>query len=450
MPKVKKSHEDKIREKVYSLISPLIPDVDLKENDEGVSVFDETILSDEAMNIWKRAFVHKSISTVNYDVLEKIGDKIASTVFLQWLHKMYPDENSPQFFSEANSMYCSKDYFYNFAEEWNLVPIAEEILPEGIEITDKEKSDLFESFIGATLNIIDDYYVEGLGYLVVYKLITPLFETLNIDPAKRESYVTKRTILKDWFDEKYGSDDKYLVKRGNNMIRPKPIYDQKQERLTDVISGKFTNFFVSTVRYPSSIKGGKVIAVGDRKRRIADAQEDAAAKAVEKLKVTYDRINRLKEKKYQKDYGETIKYLAEQGIDAKFDVIQAGETGNNNIILIMKVKDPNTDEYVTVDTKRGLKRAQLRSYISKMQNTYLESKGLLVRDGDNEEINEEDERGERNTRMKPKPKYSGGRTREQPSAPADLARKVVAKAAAERRFNTYSRQRGTSFKTMQD
>lgn len=445
--KVKKSHDQKIREKVTELIAPLIPEEDLEvDADDDTSLFERTILSEEAMVIWRRAFVHKSISALNYDVLEKIGDKLASTVFLQWLHKKFPDENSPQFFSEANSMYGNKDYFYKFADEWNLVPIAEEILPAGIEITDKEKSDLFESFVGATLNVIDDYYLENLGYGIVYKLITPLFETLSIDPSHRESYVTKRTQLKEWFDEKYGSDDKYLIRVGRNMIRPKPIYRQEQTRLVDPLTRKTSNFFVSTVKYPSSIKNGSVIAVGDPKRRITDAQEDAASKAVEKLGVTYEKINKLKEAKYQRDYGEAIKFLAEQGIDAKFDVIQEGEAGNNVYILVMKVRDDESNEYITVDTLPGLRKAQLRGAMSKLQSNYLESKGLSTNNDTDDEIVHSRTVIRREDSQKPKRPGKSVDGRPHTNISVVLAKKAAAKTNLNQRQQIFTKQRGTTFK----
>lgn len=372
MTHIRLSYEERLSNKIRNLLGPVFPEGDIEE-----------VLTPPALEQWKRAFRHRVVSSESspsYEVHEAIGDKLISYIFMRWLKNSFPSEQRSQIYSDMNSYYTSKPIFLKFAERWNLIPFMLELLPEGYVVTEKEKSDLFESFIGVAAEVIDEFYGEGLSYLILYKLVFPLYEEMHLDPAKKDDYVSKISLLKDYYDVRYGIDEKYYLKTKMGSKPPNPIYVQSTEDVMDPLTNRMKKMFKFSVYNPRTVqpdpKGstgdrGALIVEGTLQRSIPLAKEDAAAKAVAHLNVTWDEFERIKKKNLDDLFEDTYLALKKQGIDGKFEVFSEGEEGNVLYTLYFKIRDSPESPYKIVGVEPNVRPSALRNAVKRLRNVQL-------------------------------------------------------------------------------
>src|ERR1017187_9701607 len=68
----------------------------------------ERILAPKPLEMFETAFTHRFISDRNYEVFEKIGDRILSSCFGMYLRRRFPNRNDPEFFNLVETFFCAK------------------------------------------------------------------------------------------------------------------------------------------------------------------------------------------------------------------------------------------------------------------------------------------------------------------------------------------------------
>lgn len=153
------------------LLKPILPD----DNERY------QFLSPSAMNIWKDAFTHETVSsTNNYEDLEYIGDAILKAAFPQYLTLKFPHLHKGEY-TELNVAYMSKMQNAEFAKQMGFGAYIR-VIGMDRAILNLE-ADVFESFFGALNNIGNSIYF-GSGFVHCYNMMTYLFETINIDESR--------------------------------------------------------------------------------------------------------------------------------------------------------------------------------------------------------------------------------------------------------------------------
>lgn len=161
----------------------------------------DVLLAHEAM--YEKAFTSKSYDLVNnYEILELLGDGIANS-FLSWYFlRRFPNldcANGLKVLARLKINYASKRSFSEISEKlgfWDFIRASPE---QKISYRASLLEDVFEAFIGATVKILDDYYMVGVGYGIAYKILEEIFNNMNISIEYTDLYDYK-TRLKAIFD----------------------------------------------------------------------------------------------------------------------------------------------------------------------------------------------------------------------------------------------------------
>src|SRR5579885_1540449 len=179
--------QDPFREFLRSILLPAIPE-------EYVNI----LLSEAPFNAYfKKAFTHKTFSIgvddseFNYEVLEKVGDRIYNACFQLWVYELIGQEtNVLSVYSNIEKRYVGTEYLSRLADNLGFdtwIKVA-----EGNPITDKMKEDVFEALIAAIVLSTEDYIVKDLGFVLAKRWLYQVFNTFTkeeIDPKNSSKYV---------------------------------------------------------------------------------------------------------------------------------------------------------------------------------------------------------------------------------------------------------------------
>lgn len=120
-------------------------------NIAGCDRYTESMLSDSNMEIWVKAFIHKSYNKIyGYEALEFLGDKICSVKFSFYMISKYP-RLGPSELTEYHNQYMSSDHQWYLSDDLFLIDFL--LCDNDISLKNflykKRKTDIFESFVGA-------------------------------------------------------------------------------------------------------------------------------------------------------------------------------------------------------------------------------------------------------------------------------------------------------------
>lgn len=123
-----------------------------------------------------------------------------------YFYDRFPQLNCPAgvaVIARLKIVYASKNSFQDIAEKLGFWPY---IKASQNEKDQKRKSlleDVFEAFIGATQQILDDEYELGFGFTIVCRILKGIFDEIPISLEYEELYDAK-TRLKEYFDANQG------------------------------------------------------------------------------------------------------------------------------------------------------------------------------------------------------------------------------------------------------
>ena len=134
-------------------------------NIAGNDRYTEDMLSDSNMEIWVKAFMHKTYNKIyGYEALEFFGDKICSSKFSFYMISKYP-RLGPTELSEYHNQYMSLDHQWYLSDDLCLIDFLlcdPDVSAKGHNYK-KRKTDVFESFVGALFQTAINAITEKTG-----------------------------------------------------------------------------------------------------------------------------------------------------------------------------------------------------------------------------------------------------------------------------------------------
>lgn len=171
----------------------------------------ELITDDDAMEIFNMAFTSAEVNPENnYEGFEFIGDVTMNKIVGWWLSRKLPQLMNAQDVNKlarikANNV--SKRAFSNFARQLHTERYITSTEEQWETKLNKLLEDTLEAFIGAIEYLIDSKIRVGAGYAIVYQVIVPILDKLNISLEFQDLYdpVTRLKELFDTFSKTLGT-----------------------------------------------------------------------------------------------------------------------------------------------------------------------------------------------------------------------------------------------------
>ena len=239
------------------------------------------LTSEASMKTIGQAFTSDTVSQTSYQQLEQLGDLAANMSIVQYLYSRYPVLHD---FSEGVAvaargriLYGSKQSFYDIGLGMGLLPYITSSVDHRNKCEKDLVEDVFEALFGAFSTILDDTITPGVGYGVVYQILSAIFDTMEMSLAYEDLYDAK-TRLKELFDCKpqtFGA----LQYEDHKDVDGSTV--AVAYRVTDPVFFKRRNGTMDRSR----LIGGTRIHIGSGKAvSKAEAQQQAAKVALASLK----------------------------------------------------------------------------------------------------------------------------------------------------------------------
>lgn len=161
------------------------------------------LLDEDSMKIYNDVFTSKTADPENnYEVYEQLGDVLAGSFIIWYMYRRFPQLKCPagvKIVARLKINYGSRVTFFDIAEKlgfWEFISASED---ERMRKRKDLLEDTLEAFIGATAFILDNKIREGVGYAIVYDILSSIFNEIDIS-LKYEDLYDAKTRLKEIFD----------------------------------------------------------------------------------------------------------------------------------------------------------------------------------------------------------------------------------------------------------
>lgn len=250
----------------------------------------DILTNEDSLKYYNSAFTAYTADTVNnYEFYEQLGDASAGNFIVWYMYKRFPQlkcEKGIKVVSRLKGNYGSKQTFFKIAEQLGFWPF----ISASVEQRSKEKKSLLEdsmeAFIGVTESLIDMQFRHGIGYCIVYDILSAIFDGIPIS-LKYEDLIDAKTRLKELFDayknlgklEYIDSRDDMFAYSQALLIPPeKDILDEHTKRYIQTLE-KQINTIENTIKDIRYKFPKKQIGSGQASLKI-DAQQRAAENAL--------------------------------------------------------------------------------------------------------------------------------------------------------------------------
>ena len=167
------------------------------------SKYIKILTSPENLDKYKDVFTSSSVDSINnYEVYEQLGDITANKFIVCYAYQRFPclkNTEGVKIVARLRINYGARASFQKIGEDlqfWELISAT-------VEERSRKKKDLledcFEAFIGCTECILDEQFMPGVGYNVVYTLLETIFNKIQMYLSYNKLYDAK-TRLKELFD----------------------------------------------------------------------------------------------------------------------------------------------------------------------------------------------------------------------------------------------------------
>ena len=161
------------------------------------------LLNEENLQKYDQAFTAISANKeTNYEFYEQMGDLTINKFIVNYSYKRFPQlkcTEGVKVVARLRINYGSRQSFSEIAEKlgiWDYISADDE------ERSRKKKDlleDCLESFIGCTEYILDETFRPGVGYGIVYDILSKIFDNIYMSIDYEDLYDAK-TRLKELFD----------------------------------------------------------------------------------------------------------------------------------------------------------------------------------------------------------------------------------------------------------
>ncbi len=171
----------------------------------------DSLTDQESMQQYDKAFTAPSANPEeNYEIFEQLGDLSINKFIVWYAYRRFPQLDCPagvKVVARLRINYGSRQSFAEIADNlgfWDFISADEE------DRMRKKKDileDCMESFIGCTEFMLDKKYRPGVGYAIVYDILTSIFDEIPMSLKYNELYDAKTRIkeLFDLYKDKLGS-----------------------------------------------------------------------------------------------------------------------------------------------------------------------------------------------------------------------------------------------------
>jgi dsRNA-specific ribonuclease len=178
------------------------------------------LLDDKGMERMKIGFTHSSMmGETNYEFFEMLGDRSVNKAIIWYMHRRFPEisnnENAPMYMTELKKKYENKRNFGEWARrlgftefiQYTELSFAQGKYIKSVRINDSMLEDCFEAFCGVLEDLIDARIGLGVGYGIIYNIITSLLddEYITTDLSKLVDIKTQvKELIESAEVKKYG------------------------------------------------------------------------------------------------------------------------------------------------------------------------------------------------------------------------------------------------------
>jgi dsRNA-specific ribonuclease len=164
----------------------------------------DILISKEAFDKYGNGFTTKDADKINnYEIFENLGDLSANKIIVSYLFKKFPkidQTEGNQVLARARIKYGAKQTFFTIAESLGFWKFISAPVSDREHKKKKLLEDVFEAFLGVTEYLIDKHFPIGVGYHVVYCILSNILDEHLIVSFRYEDLVDSKTILKELFD----------------------------------------------------------------------------------------------------------------------------------------------------------------------------------------------------------------------------------------------------------
>ena len=170
----------------------------------------EQLTSKKAMQAFGVAFTAASADPVNnYERFEQIGDVTANKFIVWYAYRRFPQLDCTagvKVVARLRINYGAKATFAQIADDlgfWDYISCAIDGDQRNVKYRNRHKKDLledvFEAFVGCTEYLLDKAYMPGVGYGIVYNILSSIFDDISIS-LRYDDLFDAKTRLKETFD----------------------------------------------------------------------------------------------------------------------------------------------------------------------------------------------------------------------------------------------------------
>lgn len=170
----------------------------------------ELLTDNKSMESYGQAFTASSADRVNnYERFEQLGDVTANKFIVWYSYKRFPQldcTDGVKVVARLRINYGAKQFFAQLAEQlgfWEYISAAEDGTAKGMKYRKTKKKDLLEdcieSFVGCTEYLLDNAFRPGVGYGIVYDILSDIFDGIHMS-LKYEDLYDPKTRVKETFD----------------------------------------------------------------------------------------------------------------------------------------------------------------------------------------------------------------------------------------------------------
>lgn len=170
----------------------------------------EMLTNRNSMKEYGHAFTSRTADRVNnYERFEQIGDVTANKFIVWYAYRRFPQLDCTEgvkVVARLRINYGAKQFFGPLGDKlgfWPFISAAEEGTERNQYYRNLNKKDLLEdcveSFIGCTEYLLDKFFRPGVGYAIVYDILSSIFDEIDMSLAYEDLYDAK-TRLKETFD----------------------------------------------------------------------------------------------------------------------------------------------------------------------------------------------------------------------------------------------------------
>ena len=184
----------------------------------------QSLLDEKGLERFKMAFTHSSVvGETSYEFFEMLGDRSVNKAIIWYMHRRCPEieknEKSAMYMTQLKIKYENKRNFGAWARKLSFeeyIQYTELSYVEGkyikkVRVNDSMLEDAFESFCGVLEDLIDSRIGIGVGYGIVYNIVTSLLDeeyittdlSKLVDPKTQIKELLENQEIKKNFGSKY-------------------------------------------------------------------------------------------------------------------------------------------------------------------------------------------------------------------------------------------------------